>query len=207
MLENKIHSYETLVGSYVFRVTGLRNYASGSGNMTQDEGRLAESLATDLDNAFTRLVSVYQHRLYAFLLRQTGSPQDAEDIVQEAFIQAYFALGAYPVQRVRTLKIHPWLYKIALNIFYNRRRTSRLQYTSLDEPKGEQHLELEDEVNRQPEAIFEGHESVRELEMLVVRLPEQYREAVNLYYFVGLSYQEIADVLNLPMGTVKTLIP
>ncbi len=172
--------------------------------MTQDEGRLAESLATDLDNAFTRLVSVYQHRLYAFLLRQTGSPQDAEDIVQEAFIQAYFALGAYPVQRVRTLKIHPWLYKIALNIFYNRRRTSRLQYTSLDEPKGEQHLELEDEVNRQPEAIFEGHESVRELEMLVVRLPEQYREAVNLYYFVGLSYQEIADVLNLPMGTVKT---
>jgi len=101
--------------------------------MCQHEEDLKALLATNLDYYFKQFVLAYQYRLYSFMLRQTGSAQDAEDIVQEAFLQAYFALADYPAPRVRTLHIQPWLYKIALNIFYSRMRISRLPIVSLDE--------------------------------------------------------------------------
>ena len=57
----------------------------------------------------------YWHQLYAFVLRRVASQQDAEDIVSEAFVRAYLALKGYPAERVRTLKLRPWLYKITYN--------------------------------------------------------------------------------------------
>jgi len=171
--------------------------------MCQDEEDLKTLLAITLDYYFKQLVVAYQYRLYSFMLRQTGSAQDAEDIVQEAFLQAYFALADYPLQRVRALNIQPWLYKIALNNFYSHVRKSKLRIVSLDEPVDGSQLELED-YTQQPDLLLEGRQSLPELEKLVIELPEHYRETVNLYYFEGLSYQEIADVLNIPMGTVKS---
>jgi RNA polymerase sigma-70 factor (ECF subfamily) len=129
----------------------------------------------------------YQHRLYAFALRQTGSSQDAEDIVQEAFLQAYYALAGYPQKRVQTLRLQPWLYKITHNIFISRVRRVRLEHVSLDDTDGSIRAMLEDDVSTQPEMVLEERESLRELESLVVTLPEQYREAVNLYYFEELN--------------------
>src|ERR1700726_138233 len=79
---------------------------------------LLDLLATDLDRHFQHLVLSTQQRLFVFALRQTGSPQDAEDIVQETFIRAYHALTDYPAERIRIMKFQSWLYKIALNIFY-----------------------------------------------------------------------------------------
>ncbi len=161
-------------------------------------------LATDLDHYFKELVLTYQHRLYAFALRQTGSSQDAEDIVQEALIRAYYALDDYSPQRLRALKIQPWLYKIALNVFYNRIRSSRLQVVPLDTSENSALLAIEGDWREQPDMLLEDTESLHELEALVARLPEQYREAVNLYYFESFSYREIAELLNQPMGTIKS---
>src|SRR5260221_5057658 len=87
--------------------------------MEPEEARLLACLAANLDAHFAELVTAYQHRLYVFVLRQTGSVQDAEDIVQETFLQAYFALGNYPGWRVRTLRLQAWLYRIALHLFYS----------------------------------------------------------------------------------------
>lgn len=165
---------------------------------------LLELLATDLDRYFQQLVLSFQQRLYAFALRQTGSPQDAEDIVQEAFIRAYHALADYPAERIRVMKLQPWLYKITLHIFYRHSRGTRLQFMPLDLSEDSTLLEIEDDEHEQPEKVLEDRENLHELEALVSRLPEQYRVAVSCYYFEELSYREIAELLNQPVGTVKS---
>lgn len=172
--------------------------------MTQGKTELPTLLATDLNGYFGQLVLDYQQRLYTFALRQTGSVQDAEDVVQEALLRAYYALGDYPPERVRTLKLQPWLYKIALHVYYNRARQLKLQVVPLNVSEDSSSLDIEDDWRGQPDVVFEDAEQVRELESLLATLPEQYRIAVSLYYFEELSYREIADLLNQPMGTVKS---
>jgi RNA polymerase sigma-70 factor (ECF subfamily) len=165
---------------------------------------LLDLLATDLDYYFQHLVLRSQQRLYAFALRQAGSPEDAEDIVQEAFIRAYHALADYPAERIRTMKLLPWLYKITLHIFYRHRSSTRLQCMPLDLSEESTLLAMEDDGHEQPEKVLEHREELRELEALISRLPEQYRTAVSCYYCEELSYREIADLLNQPVGTVKS---
>ena len=172
--------------------------------MQQEDAVLLTLLATNLDRHFGQLVLAYQQRLYAFILRQTGSVQDAEDIVQEALMQAYFALDRYTPMQVCNVALRPWLYKITLNVFYSRLRKARLQYVPLDLTDDSTHLELEDDSSRQPEMVLETSEQQHELEVLLNNLPERYRTPINLYYFEELSYQEIAHLLNLPMNTVKS---
>ncbi len=161
-------------------------------------------LATDLDHYFQQLVLSFQQRLYAFALRQAGNPQDAEDIVQEAFIRAYHALADYPAERIRILKLQPWLYKITLNIFYRHRSGTRLECLPLDLSEESTFLEIEDDEREQPEKVLEAREDLRELEAMLSRLPEAYRVPISCYYFEDLSYHEIAELLNQPIGTVKS---
>jgi RNA polymerase sigma-70 factor, ECF subfamily len=163
-----------------------------------------ELLATDLDRYFQQLVLSFQQRLYTFALRHTGSTQDAEDIVQEAFIRAYHALADYPPERIRIMKLQPWLYKITLHIFYRHRSSSRLVCLPLDLSEENALLEIEDDEREQPERVLEDKEELRELETLLSRLPEQYRVAVSCYYFAEMNYREIAELLNQPIGTVKS---
>lgn len=163
-----------------------------------------ELLATDLDGYFQHLVLSFQQRLFSFALRYTGSPQDAEDIVQEAFIRAYHALADYPTERIRIMKLQPWLYKITLHILYRQRSGSKLECQPLDLSEESMLLEIEDDERAQPERVLEDREELRELEALLSRLPEQYRVAVCCYYFEELSYREIAELLNQPIGTVKS---
>ncbi len=170
--------------------------------MDQDDGKLTALLATNIDRHFKQLMLTYQHRLYSFVLRQTGSAQEAEDITQEAFIRSYYALKDYPAQKIREIKLQAWLFKIALNIFYNRQRANTLQHTSLNILENNSLVELEDEADGPDEIVWHG-EQRQEVERLVASLPEHYRVVINLYYFEELSYQEIAELLNQPLGTIK----
>ena len=165
---------------------------------------ILDLLATDLDRYFHHLVLSTQQRLYAFALRQAGSPQDAEDIVQESFIRAYHALADYPAERIRIMKLQPWLYKITLNVFYRHSSGSLFQCLPLDLSEESTLIEIEDDEREQPEKVLENREDLREIEALIARLPEQYRVAVSCYYFEELSYREIAELLNQPVGTVKS---
>ena len=173
--------------------------------MDQDEEDLLSLLATDLDRHFRQLVLLYQQRLYSFALRLAGSPQDAEDIVQEAFLRSYHALKSYPVLKVRAVRLRQWLYTITLNIFRNRLRQSEHQSTSLDTLEGSAVLEIEDPSSGPEEETYR-HERRRELEMQLALLSEPYRVAVTLYYFEDLSYVEIAELLHQPVGTVKARV-
>ena len=164
-------------------------------------------LATDLRHSYERLVSTYWYRLKVFVLRQVGSPQDAEDIVQEAFVRAYYALERYPVQRILALKVRPWLYKITWSVYCNYMERSKLPPSvPLDTSEDSAILELEDEGYEQPEAAFENEECRRELIALVDTLPQRYRQVISLHYFEDLSYQEIADIFNQPAGTIRVSV-
>jgi RNA polymerase sigma-70 factor, ECF subfamily len=170
--------------------------------MDQDDENLLSLLATDLDCHFRELVILYQQRLYSFALRLVSSPQEAEDIVQETFLRTYHALKSYPVPKVRALRLRQWLYTITLNIFRNRQRKSEYQSISLDTSEDSSLLEIEDPYSRPDEEAY-WHELRRELEIHLASLSERYRVAVTLYYFEDLSYAEIAELLNQPIGTVK----
>ena len=164
-------------------------------------------LATDLRHTYEKLVSIYWYRLKVFVLRQLESSQDAEDIVQESFVRAYYALERYPAERILALKIRPWLYKITWSVYCNYIERSKLQQSMpLDTSEGSALLELEDDGYEQPEEAFENEERRRELIALVDTLPQRYREVVSLHYFEDLSYQEIADIFNQPAGTVRVLV-
>ncbi len=122
-----------------------------------------------------------------------------------AFVHAYYALERYSLQQVRTLQARPWLYKITWNVYRNYISRSKPPVAvSLDTKAADFLLDLDDEWQERPEAIYEQGERRRELETLVETLPEPYREVIGLYYFDDLSHQEIADLLNRPVGTVKT---
>ncbi len=162
-------------------------------------------LAADLDAYFEQFMLVYQHRLYAFALRQVGNPQDAEDIVQEAFLRAHHALKNYPSSRIQGLQLRQWLFKITLNVFRNRIRHLEPPSVPIDTSEDNPILEIEDQ-DEEPLSKIYWREWRNELEARIAELPEQYRTAVNLHYFEDLSYREIAELLNQPVGTVKATI-
>lgn len=174
--------------------------------MDHDEGDVLASLATDLDRSFEGLMAIYWHQLYAFVLRRVASTQDAEDIVMEAFVRAYIALKGYPPERVRTLKLRAWLYKITYNEycrFISKSTRPSVPFALIEEGAV---VEQEEDQNKQPEMHFESAERRQELKNLVAALPERYREVLSLYYFEELNYQQIADLLDQPPGTIKSSV-
>jgi len=168
---------------------------------------LAALLAVNLDRHYEELVSLYWQQLSVFVLRRTRHFQDTEDIIQETFMRAYLALERYPGERIETLKIRPWLYKIAWSVYCNHIGRGKLPLiVPLEMPDDTPYLEPEENARMQPEELYEQAEQRQELEALVEKLPAHYRDMVSLYYFEELSQKEIAEVLNLPLGTVKVYI-
>jgi len=164
---------------------------------------LAERLAADLDGAFEELVVTHQDRLYAFALRLTGSPPDAEEVAQDAFVRAHRALAGYPAERVRALAMRPWLFRIALNVVRNRVRGKRLRLVPLD-ALTEGGREPAAAARDRPEEAVGRAEGDAALAALVTALPPRYRAAVVLRYVADLGYEEIATALGQPVGTAKS---
>jgi RNA polymerase sigma-70 factor, ECF subfamily len=178
------------VASYVFQW-----------KMSEDQG-LPARLAVDLDAHFEEMVRTFQDRLYGFALRLTGSPRDAEESTQDAFMRAYRALDQYPDQQVRTLQLRAWLYRITLNVVRNRVRRAGLNLVTVDSVVGD-HL-ADDDWREQPEVAAEAAERQQELAELIRQLPSRYQAAVVLRHVQGLSYAEAAEVLGQPVGTTKS---
>ncbi|HYK86818.1 MAG TPA: RNA polymerase sigma factor [Ktedonobacteraceae bacterium] len=169
--------------------------------MNHEENELPRLLAADLKQHFRRLVLQYQDYLYTFMFHLTANKQEAEDIVQEALLGTYVTLAHYPPERVQALKLRPWLYKVALNVFRNRKRGIRPNIMSLDQVESDDLQTLEAD---QPDNIYELMERSQELKEHLSTLPEHYRIIVICYFFEELTYQEIADLLDQPIGTVKS---
>jgi RNA polymerase sigma factor (sigma-70 family) len=147
--------------------------------------------------AFSELVARYQDRVYRFLLRLVRSPDDARDLTQDTFMRAYQSLDRWrPDALFRT-----WLFRIARNIAFDRLRRDKLvEFVELDED-----AEIPGS-DPGPEAIVETAQRYRMLEVALDHLPAEQREILLLREIEQMSYDEIAQVLDLPAGTVKSRI-
>ncbi len=154
---------------------------------------------------FDAIVDEYQRRLYGFALRMTGNREDAEEIVQDAFVRAYRALGKMPAEQRRGLRLQPWLYTITLNVTRNRLRTKRPSNVALDAlTDPDALLKHSDERPARPETIVEQNADVAAVEQALLQLPMHLRAAATLRFIEGRSHPEIAEILHQPIGTVKS---
>jgi len=163
--------------------------------------RLVE-LALDGDQeAFCTLVRRYQRRLTAFLSQLVGDLELARELTQESFVRAWSALDRFnPRYRFST-----WLFRIAHNLGIDHLRRRRLQTVSLyrtDQDGGEVEVAVAD-LAKDPLGHLENRVLASELRRVIDGLRPEYRELVLLRHFAGLSYQEIADFKDMPLGTVK----
>ena len=155
---------------------------------------------------FDSIVDEYERRLYGFALRMTGNREDAEEIVQDAFVRAYRALAKMSPEQRAELRLQPWLYTITLNVTRNRLRGKRPTNVALDA------LAYPDALLRnsrhdgpaQPENILERNADMALVERALLQLPMHLRAAATLRFIEGRSHPEIAEILNQPIGTVKS---
>lgn len=170
-----------------------------------DDPTLADALARDLDAAFEPLVRAHGDRCYAIALRVLGDPHDAEEVAQDALVRAYRALAGYDAQRIRDLRLRPWLATIVVNLCRNRVRRKPVASTPLDDLV---ELGLEPSAAPQdgPADVLERVGDAEVLAALLAGLPERYRVPVVLRHVDDLSYAELAEVLGRPEGTLKAQV-
>lgn len=184
-----------------------------------DPGGLKESmddllpgrLAADLDSAFEALVLTHQDRLYSIALRILGDTGDAEEAAQDALVRAYRAIASYPDERIRALRLRPWLAAIVVNLCRNRAtRRRRPPSVSLEAPTADGlsvgSTLADDHPERLPESSTSRRETVEWWAGLVRALPERYRIPIVLRHVDGLSFPEIAQALGRPEGTLKAQV-
>ncbi len=159
-----------------------------------DDEALVERSGKGGDNAaFAELVRRHQGKVRGLLLRLTGDATLADDLAQEVFLRAYRGLVGFEGRS----RFSTWLYRIAYNVFLNHRTRTR-EHAAL--PEGFETRAAAPEGDLSPQRW----DLRRDLADAVARLPERYRAVVTLYYLQDVSYPEIAEVLDLPLGTVKT---
>lgn len=165
---------------------------------------LIETLVTDLPRGFECMVRVYQRRFYVLALRMLDSAPDAEEVTQDTFVRAYRALAGYPPERVRAIRLEPWLYRILLNLTRNRVRVRHQPAISLEAQEEEERpVILRADASAEPEVAFQASEDGGTLARAVAHLPFHMRAAVILRHVEGHTYREIAQLLDQPEGTVK----
>ena len=171
------------------------------------DAELARQLARNLDAAFPALVAAHADRLYTMAYRHLGDRRDAEEVAQDALVRAYRAMAGYPADRIRELRLRPWLASIAVNLAHNRRRNlaDRLPPATLD-GMVEAGFDPADGSAPQPAAVAEALASAEELAELLLELPSTLRAAVILRHVDGLSVAETAEALGRPEGTIKAQV-
>jgi RNA polymerase sigma-70 factor, ECF subfamily len=167
-----------------------------------DDLEAIRAVLTGDEDAFRRLVDKYSPSIFNLAYRMTGDPADAEDLAQEAFLQAYSKLGDFRVGA----RFHPWLYTIALNLCRNHlRRKAIVRWLPLYTERGDDPPTTLDPPDQalNPEQALLDQEGDKRLAEAIAALPVKYREVFVLRQSEGLSYEEIAQVTGLPMGTVE----
>jgi len=171
-----------------------------------DEQLLAAHLAGNAQ-AFGDLIARYERELFTYLSRFLSDRTAADDVFQETFIQISHSASGFDL----TKRFRPWIYAIATNKARDflrsraRRHTVPLQ-ASIDahDAGGRQFGDLMASAELGPVAVSQTHETAMRVHDALARLPEKFREIILLAYFQQLPYQQIAESLGLPLGTVKS---
>ena len=148
--------------------------------------------------AFGQLVRRYQDRLFHTLCQIMLCDDDARDVAQDAFVQAFVKLESFE----RKAGFYTWLYRIALNLASTRRRRTRPSQ-SLDQMHDQTGTETPDR-GEAPESNLDRRETVEQVQAAIARLPEEFRTALVLREIEGCDYDTIAQLLEVPVGTVRS---
>ncbi len=170
----------------------------------QDHILVTRALEGD-QRAYLDLVEKYQKGLNLHIRRTIGNVEGLEDLVQEAFIKAFKALHTYSVNYA----FSTWLYKIASNHAIDYKRKRRLVTTSLDKPMPSRDGEVRQEVpdiTYRPDRRIEDRQRVNIIQDAIDSLPPKYNRVIVMRHQEEKSYIEIAEELDLPLGTVKAHI-
>ena len=175
--------------------------------MENDENDIAlvERVQSGDKQAFNLLIAKYQYRIKHLVSRFVKDPIEQEDIVQEAFIKAYRAIDRFRGDSA----FYTWLYRIAVN-------TAKNYIVSASRRPPSQDVDAEEglatggadrliELNS-PEEMMQNDELVMTIRDTIAALPEELKQAIRLREFDGLSYEDIADVMGCPIGTVRSRI-
>ena len=158
--------------------------------------------------AFNLLVLKYQRKVSRLVGRLVRNPDEADDVVQDAFIKAYRALPQFRGDSA----FYTWLYRIAVNTAKNhlvsqgKRPISLSELTSNDSDEESFELPVVTTDNNTPEAELMSRQVAEAVNRAVLALPEELRTALSLREIDGLSYEEIAEAMNCPIGTVRSRI-
>ena len=160
--------------------------------------------------AFEEVVGRYKNKVYNYIYRMVGNSDDAEDLTQEVFVRMYTSLDSFR----RQASLHTWLFRIASNLcidHFRRSKKMRANAYSLDEPikdagdggeAGGGH-EVAD-AKYEPHRLMEQQEMAEQIQQALGQLPEKLRTVLVLHDIEDLPYEEIAQVVGCPLGTVKS---
>src|SRR5438046_6768223 len=177
--------------------------AAGASEDAEDV-RLMQLVSRGDTSAFEELIERHQSLVAGTVARMLGSNSDVEDIAQQVFIRVWKSARRY----VPRAKFTTWLLKITRNLVFNElRRSKRRGHVPLQsEPGGEDHPPLKDETNPAPDASLLESELQRTIEEAIMQLPESQRMALVLRRYEQLSYEQIAEVLDLSVPAVKRVL-
>ncbi len=163
-----------------------------------EESHLIDRALQGDRSAFTELVHTHQGRLFASMLQVTGSPDEAEEVVQEAFIRAFVKLDSFQ----RNSQFFTWLYRIAFNSALTRRRRRRAR-VSLDYCRESTGLEIVDDADGVDEPMLQK-ERIELVRQAMHTLTEEHRSILVLREMEEHSYETIAQILDISIGTVRS---
>lgn len=162
----------------------------------EEENQWIQEVLAGNKQAYARIINKYKNQLYATVLRMTKNPQDAQDLVQEAFIKVYHQLDKYKGKG----SFSSWIYRVTINHCMDefRKKGHKIMKVKVDEDRV---------VNpNHPEVIFLKNEKSRQLERLIATLPEDERLILLLRYVNELSYSEISELMETPISNVRNKI-
>lgn len=181
--------------------TTIRENASAS---SLEDDKYVKKAVQGNQEAFKKLMDKYQKPLYFHVLKMVRNHEQVEDLVQEAFMKAFNNLESYNTNYA----FSTWLYRITTNHTIDYLRKKKLNTTSINEPvktrDGEMEIQIKDESETDRNIIRQERKKI--IHQAIHDLPEKYRKVIEMRHLQELSYQEISDLLDLPLGTVKAHI-
>ncbi len=170
-----------------------------------EDDKLVKKAIGGQEGAYKRLVDKYERALFFHILKMVKDREQVEDLVQETFVKAFDNLNTYNTNYA----FSTWLYRIATNHTIDYLRKKKLKTLSIDDPvktkDGEMEMQLPDEsAGTDRDIIRKQRQKI--VQQAIQDLPEKYRKVIELRHMEEKSYQEISDVLDKPLGTVKAHI-
>lgn len=176
---------------------------NASSSSLEDDKFVKRAIEGDQD-AYKQLMDKYQKPLYFHVLKMVRNHEQVEDLVQEAFMKAFNNLNSYNTNYA----FSTWLYRITTNHTIDYLRKKKLNTTSINDPvktrDGEMEIQISDDAETDRNIIRKERKQI--IHNAINDLPKKYRRVIEMRHLQELSYQEIADQLDLPLGTVKAHI-